>query len=95
MQCVCIQHGVAKWLAGRLKTKKLDWGTLAHIPHPQMTLSHDIVETHCCIRVNGSQLKSTYEVVPLTIQLQCSLKWNAVAIRFVSSTPYVVYNGSN
>ena len=36
----------------------MDWGTLAHIPHPQMTLSHDIVEAHCSIRVNGSQLKS-------------------------------------
>ena len=58
MQCVRIQHDVAKWLAGQLKTKKLDWGTLAHIPHPQMTLSHDIVEARCCIRVNGSQLKS-------------------------------------
>ena len=37
---------------------KLGWGTIAHIPHPQITLSHDIVEAHCCIRINRSQLKS-------------------------------------
>ena len=50
MQCVCIQHGVAKWLAERLMTKKLDYGTLEHMPHSQMTLSHDIVEAHCMLQ---------------------------------------------
>ena len=64
MQCVCIQHGVAKWLAGRLKTMNLDWGTLAHIPHPQMTPAM-ILEAHCCNRVNRSQLKSK----------KCNKKW--------------------